>query len=207
MKLIVFGAAGRTGRLIIEQALAGGHEVLAVARKSAAITLQHSGLTVARADVLKASALRNLVAGQEAVISALGVADQKPTTLFSDGIANIISAMQANGVERLLCISAGGLDPGGFFEQLAARLILQRVFRNSYADMARMEDAVKRSSLAWTVMRPARLTNGPRTGRYHTAVNQHLPGGWSISRADVADYMLNHLTDPTTYRGLVEIAY
>lgn len=56
-------------------------------------------------------------------------------------------------------------------------------------------------------MRPPRLTDEPRTGRYQAAVNKHLSRGWKISRADLADYIVTHLDDPMTYCGLVEIAY
>ena len=72
--------------------------------------------------------------------------------------------------------------------------------------MTRMEAAVKASGLDWTIVRPPRLTNKPRTGRYQIATNAPLRRGWSIARADLADYILNHLADSAAYRAVVEVA-
>ena len=129
-----------------------------------------------------------------------------PTTLYSAGIATIVRAMQAAGVRRFLSISASAFDPGPFFQRVAARLIFWPLFGHGYADMARMEAALGKSHLDWMGIGPPMLTNGPRTGRYHTTVNKHLPGGWSVSRANLADYIVTHLADPTTCRAWVEIA-
>jgi len=206
MKLIVFGATGRTGRLVIEQALAAGHEVAAGDRRPSAVTIQHPRLRVIHGDVLEFSTFAQAIAGKDAVISTLGGANRAPTTLYSTGIANIVRAMQAAGVCRLVSLSAITLDPGLFFQRLVTRLILQPLFGNGYADMAHMEVELSKSQLDWTVIRLPMLTNGPRTGRYHTAVKKHLPGGWAVSPANLADYIVTHLADPTTYRAWVEIA-
>jgi putative NADH-flavin reductase len=205
-KLIVFGATGRTGHLVVEQALAAGHEVTAVARGLSALTIQHPRLEVIRGDVLELSTFEQAITGKDAVISTLGGAMHAPTTLYSVGIANIVRAMQEACVRRLVSLSAGALDPGPFFQRVAARLILWPLFGNGYADMARMEAALSKSQLDWTVIRPPRLTNGPHTGRYHTAVKKHLSGGRAVSRANLADYIVTPLADPTTYRAWLEIA-
>lgn len=206
MKLIVFGATGRTGHLVVEQALAAGHEVTAFARRPSAVTIQHPRLEVIQGDVLDLSTFAPAIAGKNAVISTLGGALRAPTTLYSTGIANIVRAMQEVSLRRLVSLSAITLDPGLFFRRLVTRLILWPLNGNGYADMARMEAELRKSQLEWTVIRLPMLTNGPRTGRYHTAVNTHLPGGWAVSRANLADYILTHLADPTTYRAWVEIA-
>jgi len=207
VKLIVFGSTGGIGSQVIPQALAAGHTVTAVARNPAAITTQHERLTVVQGDVLEPHTLAQPIAGQDAVVSALGVRSRTLTTVYSEGVANIMRAMQAAGVRRLLCVSATGLEPGPLLQRWLAKPILWRLFKNMYTDLVRMEDEVKRSDFEWTVVRPPRLTDGPRTGRYHMAVNQHLTRGALISRADVADYMLTHLDDPAAYRAQVEIAY
>lgn len=206
MKLIVFGATGRTGHLVVEQALAAGHEVTAVARHPSAVTIQHPRLEVIQGDVLDLSTFEQAITGKDAVISTLGGALRTPTTLYSTGIDNIMRAMQEAGVRRLVSLSAGALDPGPFVQRVAAKLILWPLFGNGYADMARMEAVLSKSHLDWTIIRPPRLTNGPHTGRYHTAINKHLTGGQAVSRANLADYIVTHLTDPTTYRAWVEIA-
>jgi hypothetical protein len=81
------------------------------------------------------------------------------------------------------------------------------MFKNMYTDLVRMEDIVSASNVNWTIVRPPRLTDKERTGQYKIAINKHLSNGLMLSRADTADYMLKHLTDPLSYRGLVEIAY
>jgi len=151
MELIVFGATGRTGSLGVEQALAAGHEVAAVARHPTAVTIQHQRLEVIHGDVLEPSTFEQAITGKDAVISTLGGANRAPTTLYSAGIANIIRAMQAARVRRLLSISASAIDPGPFLQRVVTRLILQPMFGNGYADMARMEAELRKSHLAWTV--------------------------------------------------------
>jgi hypothetical protein len=116
-------------------------------------------------------------------------------------------AMQAAHVHRLICVSASGLEPGPLWERLIAKPLLWLILKNMYTDLVRMETEVKASGLNWTILRPPAYTNGPRTGRYHMAVNQHLPRSLFISRADIADFIVKHLDDPATYCAWVEIAY
>ncbi len=85
--------------------------------------------------------------------------------------------------------------------------MLWGVLKNMYTDLVRMEREVKASNLDWTILRPPQYTNGPRTGQYQSVVNQQLTHGSKISRADIADYIVTHLNDGSTYRGLVELAY
>ena len=207
MNLIVFGANGGIGRHVVAQGLTAGHTVTAVARRPESVTSQHPKLTVKRGDVLDAAGLAPLLAGQDAVVSALGVHTRAPTVVYSQGVANILRAMQAAGARRMLCISATGLDPGQWLQHYVARPVLWTILREMYTDLVRMEDTVKASPLDWTIIRPPQLTDKPRTGHYQIACNEHLPAAWSLSRADVADYIVRHLTDPGSYQSRVEIAY
>ena len=208
MKIIVFGANGGIGSKVVEQALKAGHQVTAVVRRPASITIQHPQLKVVQGDVLKLDTIQLPMKGQDAVISSIGITKDEPTTLYSGGIANIMSAMQATGVQRLMCISASGLDPGPLYQKILAKLFLWRMLKYMYTDLVRMEAEVSaNNTLNWTIVRPPRLTDKARTGHYKIAINKHLANGLMLSRADTADYMLNHLTDTQTYRGLVEIAY
>ncbi len=207
MKIIVFGATGGTGSNIVRQALEAGHDVTAVARNPFAITLKHPQLEIVHGDVLASESLVPIISRHDAVVSALGANLREPTILYSIGITNILNAMKEIDVRRLLCISAGGLDPGPLLQRLIAKPLLWWVFKNGYTDMARMEALLQDEGLNWTILRAPRLTDNPRMGKYHTAVNTHLSSGWSLSRADLADYLVVHLNDPTTYRAIVEIAY
>ena len=206
MNVIVFGSNGGIGHHVVEQALAAGHAVTAVARRPASVTLQHPNLTVRRGDVLDPASLAPLLAGQQAVVSAIGVHSRAPTVVYSDGIGNILQAMQAAGVRRLLCVSATGIDPGPWVQRVLAKPILWAVLRNMYTDLVCMEERVRQSQADWTIVRPPQLTDGPRTGHYAASHNAHLPGAWRISRADLADYIVHHLDDPATYRSWVEVA-
>ncbi|HLY28887.1 MAG TPA: SDR family oxidoreductase [Aggregatilineales bacterium] len=207
MNIIVFGANGGIGHHVVEQALAAGHNVTAVVRRPSSITTKHERLTIVQGDVLQAETLKEPMAGQEAVISALGSVSRAPTVVYSQGIANIMQAMQQAHVKRLVCISASGLDPSRLWMRLIAKPILWTLFKSSYSDLVRMEREVKGSNVDWTIVRPPRLSDGPHTGQYEFAVNKHHPRGFIISRADVADYLIAQLTNPTTYCGIVEVAY
>ena len=207
MKAIVFGSTGGIGRQVVEQALAANYEVTAIARRPEAITTQHPRLKVVRGDVLDPASFRQALAGQDVVVSALGVVTRGPTTVYSAGVANIVEAMRANGVRRLLCISASGLEPGPRWQRIVAKQVLWRILKEMYTDLVRMEAVAKASGLDWTVIRPPRLTDKPRTGHYQIVVNQHLTHGSVISRADVADYIVNHWQDRAAYCGMVEVAY
>jgi len=205
MKLIVFGSTGGIGRQVVAQALDAGYQVTAVARRPEMITIQNERLQVVRGDALELTSFQQALTGQEVVVSALGILTKEPTVFYSSSMNNILQAMRTSGMRRLLCVSAGATDPGGW-ERWIIKPILWRLYGGMYIDLLRMEDAVKASGVDWTILRPPRLLDEPRTGRYRVALNKHLTFGFSVPRADVADFILTHLTDPSTYRTTVELA-
>ncbi|MBZ0279217.1 MAG: SDR family oxidoreductase [Anaerolineae bacterium] len=207
MKIVVFGANGGTGVEVVKQALAVGHRVTAVVRRPESITIQHQNLCVWQGDVLDANAVEVTIAGQDAVISALGIKVDAPTVIYSEGVTNMMRTMKTSGVRRLLCVSASGLDPGPVLQQWIAKPLLWRFFKNNYTDLARMETLIKASDLDWTIVRPPMFSNKPRTGRYQIAINRQLRRGYTISRADTADFIVTHLDKSPSYRAIVEIAY
>lgn len=207
MKVVVFGATGGTGCEVVKQALEAGHDVSAVARRPSAITIQHEHLKVLQGDVLMPETVTQAMIGQDAVVFAVGAVDRSPTKIYSVGVMNVLLAMRDVKIQRLICISASGLDPGVLIQKLIAKPLLWWLFKHGYTDMSYMEIIVKASGMNWTVIRPPRLTDKARTGNYKVAVNEQLSNGWLLSRADLADYIVKHLHDPATYRTLVEIAY
>jgi putative NADH-flavin reductase len=207
MRIVVFGSTGGIGLEVVKQGLAAGHQITAVARRPEALQIRHNCLRILRGDALDFATVASAIEGQDALISALGIRKDEPTTLYSEGVSNMMKAMQSKGMTRLLCVSASGLNPGIWWQKIASRLFLGTFLKNSFTDLLRMEAAVQASSLDWTIVRPPRLSNHPRTGHYQTAVNYHLGSGSTISRADVADYMLKYLSAEATYQGIVEIAY
>ena len=151
MKLVVFGSTGGIGAQVVEQALTVGHEVTAVARRPAAITLRHDCLRVVAGDVLDAGSVRAAIRGQEVVVSAVGARDHGPTTVYSAGVANLMQAMQAEGARRIICVSASGLDPGPLWQRLIAKPLLWLILKNMYTDLVLMENEVSASGLDWTI--------------------------------------------------------
>ncbi|MER7132406.1 NAD(P)-dependent oxidoreductase [Streptosporangium saharense] len=208
MKLIVFGATGGTGLQVVVRALDAGHDVTAVVRDPAKLG-GDTRLTVLRGDVLEPASWWRDVGGHDAVLSCLGSRDRgHPTTVYSRGTANIIGAMDGTGVRRLLCLSSAGLEiPRGtpLAQRLVTRFVIQRLYRYGYADMAVMERLVRASAVDWTIIRPPMLTDGPATGRRRAAIDGHLEGLRSVSRADLADYMLGHVGDRATWGRTVEV--
>jgi putative NADH-flavin reductase len=210
LNVVVFGATGGTGRRVVERALEEGHGVTAVARNPATLREVPPHLRVERGDVLDAGALGPALEGQDAVVSALGSRGRGPTTLYSEGTRNILRAMREHGVPRLVAVSAGAYvrDPADpFVVRFVVKPLLARALAAPYRDMRRMEELIRASGLDWTLVRPARLTDGPRRGRYRTAIEGSVPGGWTISRADVADLIVTRLADPELRRVAVSVAY
>jgi putative NADH-flavin reductase len=208
MRVTVFGATGGTGRSLIRQALDAGDKVTALAREPRALDEFGDRISVVGGDVLDLGAVAGAVAGSEVVVSALGIGMHRhATTVYSRGTGNIIAAMRDAGAARLLVVSTSSLEPPRRVTERAVAAVLHRVLAKPYADMALMEDAVRASGLDWTLVRAARLTDGPVTGRYRTAVDVKLRGCWSISRADVAHFCLTRAADTATFRHTVEIAY
>lgn len=211
MKLLILGPTGGTGAQLLTQALYAGHDVTIVARNPDKITTSdHARPTVITADVLQPQTWEAAVGGHDAVLSCLGSRDRKhPTTVYSQGTTNIIDAMRHTGARRLVCLSSAGLEippETPLPQRLVTRLLVQRLYRYGYADMTAMERIVTASGIDWTIIRPPMLTNGPLTGSYRAAANQHLSHPKTISRADLAHYMLTHIEDHETWQKTVEVS-
>jgi len=208
MRLTVFGATGGIGTEVVRQALARGHEVTAVVRDPARLAVPPAApLTVVTADVMDLASLKPAVDGAGAVASALGPRRGGPRNILTDSMRAILSAMDATSVRRLIAVSASGFfaEPGeGFRTGKIAKPLLRAILRDNMTDTRRMEQLITSSPAAWTLMRPAQLTNAP--GRpYKTALDRYV--GPRIARADVADAILNALDDPATIAHRVNLGY
>jgi putative NADH-flavin reductase len=209
-QIVVLGANGGIGRQAVEMALTQGHRVTAILRTPATLTITHPNLTVVKGDILKPELWEKYMENKDAVIAAIGATSLTETTLYSQGARNLLQAMTKMGTTRVFFISASGLEVNpshNFIIRLATKYLLQRIFKNMYADLERMEEIVKESDLNWTIMRPPRLTNAPFTGRYRSAINGFLKGGLSISRADLARFMLSNVANDAMYKTTAEVAY
>ncbi|HEV8285042.1 MAG TPA: SDR family oxidoreductase [Chitinophagaceae bacterium] len=208
--LVILGANGGIGRQAVEIALKQGHRVTAILRSPANLTITHPNLIVVKGDIMKPETFEKYLENKDAVISAIGKNSLKETILYSEGNKNLLNAMKKMGTTRVFFISASGLDVNpshNFFIRLVTKYILQRVLKNMYADLERMEKTVKESDLNWTIMRPPQLTNRPFTGHYRFAINGFLKNGLRISRADLANFMISNITNAAIYKTTIEVAY
>lgn len=203
-KLLVLGATGGTGRALVEQARQRGHLVTAFVRSPEKLGEPREGVSVIRGDPRDAEALRAVLPGHDAVLSALGPSGLGPTTLVSDCARSTVKAMQATGVRRLLVVGVAVLfESDGFLNAIARRTFLRNVARDS----AEMERIVSASGLDWTIARPPRLTNGALTRAYGVADARMPPAArLTISRADVADFLLEEVEHPTHVDRIVGLA-
>ena len=198
--ILIVGATGGTGRQLLAQALDRGYFVTALARNPSAISTTHERLRVMRGDVLDRSSIEAAMHGQDAVLSALG---HKrffyPNRIQSDGTQNVLQAMEVQGVRRFICQTSLGLGDSAFRGGAVGTFFITPAILPFYFwDKARQEQVVARSTLDWIIVRPGRLTNGPRRGRYQSGLRVgRFLRGVKISRADVADFMLNQLDDNT----------
>lgn len=211
MKIVIFGANGPTGQLLTKQALAEGHTVTAVTRHPATFPLQSPRLRVLRGDVFDLAAVEEAVAGHDAVLSTLGVPfSRKPVTVYSEGMTNIIQAMQKYGLRRLVCVTSTSLNPdthphGGFiFDKVMQPFFVNVVGKTVYADMAKMEKLVRESGLDWTIVRPSGLFVTPQVTDYR--VEEAFIDGKFTSRTDLADCMLRSLTNDGYIQKVVAVA-
>jgi putative NADH-flavin reductase len=198
VRIVVFGSTGATGRQVVAQALASGHEVTAFLRDPAKAPPARDGLRVVVGQVTsEQAAVTAAVAGADAVVSALGVERSwqglRSPTVMASAAPLIIRAMREAAVDRLVWLS--GLGVGDTLAQVPALPRLSyRALRRVYADKAAAEQLLRRSPLEWTLVYPVMLTNGARTGRYQHGERLELRGVPRVSRADVADFMLGRLT-------------
>jgi putative NADH-flavin reductase len=207
MRLALLGATGGIGGHVLDWALDAGHTVHALARRPGALP-PAAGLAVTPGDALDADAVAEVIAGADAVVSALGPRGARSPALLAGAAANIVAGMDKAGARRLICVSAAGAfvaaDPN---MNRLVKAILPRVFATQFADTRRMEDVAGRSGLDWTMARATRLTNGPRTGEYRVGPDFPPAGGWKISRADVAHFIAATVTEGGWIRSAPALAY
>jgi putative NADH-flavin reductase len=209
MRIVVFGATGKTGRAFVEQALAKGHEVTAFVRNADALALRHEHLRVVVGDSTGDPArVEAAVQGQDAVVSSLGMRNALSSGgLIARSLAAIIPAMQRAGVTRLMMVSAVGVGETRRQAPILPRIMYRLLLTDIFADKKVGEDAIRASGLDWTIAYPTLLTDGPMTGNYRTGERVGLSGFPRIARADVAHFLLAALEAGTWRRKGVIVTY
>src|SRR5262245_37542909 len=200
MKIFVLGATGRTGREVVEQALARGHDVTAFVRSPEPIGLTNEKLTVIKGEATEKDQLVKAMQNHDAVVSTLGPRKPfKPSSLLHDGALATTRTMQGSGVKRLLILSAAAHFPGIF------NRIVSLILRNHMRDSLAMEEIVQASGLDWTIARPPRLTEGEYT-TYRSREGAAPKMGFSLSRKAVAAFMLDAIEQEKHFQKIVGIA-
>jgi nucleoside-diphosphate-sugar epimerase len=220
VKLTIIAATGGVGRQMLDQAIAAGHDVTAVVRSPGKLP---AGTRAVAVDLTNPdpAALKSAVDGSDAVLSGLGPRGNAEYGIASRGTSAIIDAMRAAGVARIVVASVAGIstipvpsrpnpprrDPGmGFFMRTVLSPIAKLRLSKHFADVALMEDFLRGSGLEWTSVQLPLLTDKPMVGKYRTAYEQSVRGGFSVTRADAAHFMLRVLGEPETIGHSIAIA-
>jgi uncharacterized protein YbjT (DUF2867 family) len=200
MKVLVLGATGGTGRLIVRDAVAKGHSVVALVRSKARADLP--GVDMIEGDARDEGTLTRALDGCDAVISALGTGmGFSKVDLLAVATRALVTAMTRNGVRRLVCISALGVgDSRGHGGFVFDRLFLPLLLSHAYKDKDRQEATIRASSLDWVVVRPGMLTNDAALGNVRAVTDLAGVNGGKIARADVARFVVEQLTTDTWLR-------
>lgn len=198
-KILVLGATGATGRLIVNQAVARGYDVTVLVR-SAEKASDITGAKLIVGDARDETALRAALKGREAVVSALGtpVSPFREVTLLSTATRALVSAMKAEQVSRLVCITGMGAgDSAGHGGFVADNVIFPLLLKKVYTDKDRQEAIVKDSGLDWVLVRPSILNNKPGRGSVRALTDLSGFHGGSIAREDVATFVLDQVRADT----------
>ena len=196
MKLSILGATGATGRHLLEGALAEGHDVTALVRDPASLTTKHEKLTVVKGRATVAEELEPAVAGQDAVVSALGPRSPKDP-VCAEVARVLVPAMKKHGVTRLVWMSASGVGDSSVGVTKASflfgRIIMPLFLKRPYANHLAAEEILRASDLDWTIVRPLQLTDAPTGKPVAFGAPDEKPAGLKIAREDVASFMLAEL--------------
>ncbi len=209
-RILIIGATGGTGRQLVAQALERGYAVTALVREPSKLQVNHPQLTVIQGDVLDSASVEAAMRGQDAVVSALGHKRLfYPPRILSEGTRNLLRAMETHGVPRLVCETSLGIgDSAGRMGLYYTLFTIPVILPFYFWDKTRQERMIAQSNVEWVIVRPGVLTNAGKRGRYRHGrhVGSFL---WTvrISRADVADFMLNQLASDTYMRAAPGVAW
>lgn len=209
MKIVVFGASGRMGIMVVERALEAGHNVTAFLRTPSKISLQHPNLTLFQGDVVDAAAVENAITGQEVVISVLHPLSPPMPGMLETAARNIVASMGKHGIRRIISTSGAAVPQPEDQPKVADRLvnvILDIFQKNFVIDSSANVKVIQASDLDWTIVRFPRVMDGARTGKYRVAY-LGKDSGTQISRADGADFILKELTEKKWLRKAPVVSY
>lgn len=204
-RIVVVGASGRTGRLIVEKALESGYEVTAFVRDSSRVTIKNPQLRIGEGDARNAKDLERAFAQQDIAISVIGSSRKNPDyTLIQTSTAAIVSAAKAAHIKRVIMVSSFLVATNhlGRGTKLLSSVLLGR----SIADYRVGETALRSSPLDWAIVYATKLTNGPSTGITRIVQgDKRLSLLSQITRGDVADFIVQNMTKEVCRRKAIII--
>ncbi len=196
-RLLVLGANGPTGRLVVQQALDRGFAVTALTRRPESFPVEHDRLTVVGGDATDERTMDAALDGCDAVVSTIGTAyTWRPVQVYSASGRLVVEAMRRAGLRRLIIVTSMGapreVHGKGLGQTVLMRLLRNTFSRTLYDDMLRLEQIVTASGLDWTIVRPPGLSNDPGTGY---AIADTTIDGPGMARADLAAMLLDQVAD------------
>jgi putative NADH-flavin reductase len=217
MNIAIFGASGATGTLLTQRCLAAGHHVSALVRTPERFTLRDQ-IHVIQGSPFEISSVRQTIEGADAVLSALGAKSLKKEDVLERAVPQIIAAMeetlsQAKPVRRIIVLGSGGALSSSLDKQpVWRRWIVQNIVYNTFlkwpvASQISQWNNLSRSKLDWTMVMPPMLTNAPARGIYRIDGDALPRNGSRISRADVADFMMQQIDNPQWIKKGVYISW
>ncbi len=209
MKLVIFGSTGSIGSHVVEQALEQGHTVTAFVRNPDKLNVQHPNLNIFTGDVMNLALVEEAVIGHDAAICILGSGKKLSGNVRSQGTQNIIQALEKAGIKRFICQSTlGAGDSWGNLNFYWKYIMFGFILRKVFADHQIQEQYVRQSHLDWTIIRPGAFIEGDHTGKYrHGFPGSDRTSTLTISRPDVADFILKQLGDNTYLGKAANLSY
>ena len=204
MKIIVFGANGRTGQKVIEEAINKGMEVTAFTRSADSIKIKSDKLSVVIGQATIYEDVKKAIAGHDAVISCIGGPGSKPSTTITDITNNIVKAMNETGVKRIAQVASAGVH--GELKGIIGKIV-SWMLKNPLKDHKGAYEKLQEGKVNYTLARPMSLTEGAFTGVYRETEEGVPHGAKSISRADVANFLLKAIEDDKYIKKSIGLAY
>ncbi|HEX9994000.1 MAG TPA: NAD(P)H-binding protein [Acidimicrobiales bacterium] len=200
LNVTVFGASGHIGRQVVDQLLAAGHHVTAYVRNPTKLDVAHPDFTVVEGELNDPAAIARAVQGADAVVSALGPTLKRTTTgtPVTDGTRNIVKAMEAAGVRRYIGLATPAVAADRdrpTFKAKVLRTLPRFAFPNALVELNGMTDAVRSSTLDWTIARITSPNDAPAKNTTRSGFLGVDKVGSAMTRADIAVFLVGQLTD------------
>ena len=209
MKILIIGASRGIGKALMEEALKDGHKVRVLARHPDRLESTDSRLDLVQGDVRDLQSVKEAAQDMEIVCSCIGVPITfKAVDLFSVAAANLVKVVEQQPTLKLIAVTGiGAGDSKGHGGFLYDRIFKPLFLKSIYEDKDREEEIIATGDIDWLIVRPAGLTNGPRTGNYRIINDLEGTTAKRISRRDVADFILCQAAQPSHFGKTPLITY